>query len=177
MKSVLIPLCAMFAMVTTSCSSSDSDSALLRVESNTGVLYVVPDGDVTGGKIVYNIYDNGAITYVGDVSYTLMGGADDIGIEIQPTFSGKYKASAAAVKSATYAKVNLFSHENKVDFSTESVDEEAKTATVQALTAEENAYGRIVLDVSMPTILIQSATITGDTPIGRVTLRLVSQKP
>ena len=174
--SILLSTIASF-LVTASCGKHDAGaSSLMHVNATEGTLYVIPDGDVTGGQVTYLIYDNGMITYMGDVSYTANQGGM-ISVELQPSFQGHYKADAKTIKSATYAHADVTQLEFKTLFSVDQYDALAKAATVTALDPQDDAFGALTLDLSAATVHIKTAELTGDTPIGRLTLRLSDVKP
>lgn len=172
MRAFLLAVLALFA----SCGRSEL-SHLNRVNAVQGNLYVIPEGSVTGGQVTYFIYENGTISYLGDVSYNLSGGPGAINLEVQPSFSGTYRALPASVRSATYKQISASHTDSKVVFTVTGRDTTANTATVSALSPVENAFGELVVDVSDAFIKIKSATITGGTPIGRLTLRVQDTPP
>ena len=163
-------------MIGLACGSRPSGSRLQRLNAETGTLYVQPEGDVTGGQVTYYVYENGVITYIGDVSYNIsVSGL--INQELQPSFTGRYRASAASVSSATYRKIGANIRQDKAMFTVEALDEAAATATIAALAPAASAFGTIVLDLSQSTIRIKSAVVTGETIIGRRTIRLTDEQP
>ena len=158
------------------CGGASTLSELDRIPSVSGQLFVLPEGDVTGGQVTYTIYENGVITYHGDVSYNFVA-PGMINVEFQPLFSGSYRAAPVTVKSKSYQRSDVSLREFKTVLSIAAIDPVAKTSRVLALAPQENVYGTLELDTSAATVRILAAEVTGPTPIGRLTLKLSATKP
>jgi hypothetical protein len=117
------------------CSGKKSeDSNLMRAEIiKEGRLFVVPNQRFTGGHLDYKIYDNGIISYNGEVSYnaTLNG---YVNVELQPVISGAYRLrNRAAVMSSSYDARGKELREYLTRFRVAHVDAGRRESTVSVV--------------------------------------------